>query len=374
MATKCLQKALQNFNENKYENISAGPINEDNLFYWEATIIGPDDSPYENGIYKIIMNFPSEYPFKPPTCIFITKIFHPNISIKGFISLNILRDQWSPGLGTTIEKILFSISSLLTDPNPEQPINIESAELYKKNKYEYYKKAREWSIKYANAPINNHYFYYLNEQDRINYELNIIKYNENFKLIKNKNLNNCKVIIKAPKGSPYKNDDFELFFNFPKDYPWKPPIFKFTLKDNKSKYLRKYLDHIENICNLIIKEKWNRKVLLKNILNLISKYFEYNFIYNMSNREEELLEKINTLEELLEKEKRKNKDLLEKCEKLSKELKEKEDKLNNLILNNNKFVEIEELNKKSKEDDIKNINTNNLEKEKFSEKDKEIKI
>ena len=98
------------------------------------------------------MNFtyPLDYPFKPPKCIFTTKIYHPNIDSFGNISLDIFKDQWPPNL--TFEKFLLSISSLLSDPNPEDPINYEAASLYKTNNYEYYKKAREWSIKYADAP------------------------------------------------------------------------------------------------------------------------------------------------------------------------------------------------------------------------------
>lgn len=80
---------------------SAGPIGDD-LFHWQATIMGPSDSPYAGGVFFLNLHFPTDYPFKPPKVNFTTKIYHPNINSNGSICLDILRDQWSPAL--TISK------------------------------------------------------------------------------------------------------------------------------------------------------------------------------------------------------------------------------------------------------------------------------
>ncbi|KAF7247278.1 Ubiquitin-conjugating enzyme E2 D1 [Varanus komodoensis] len=105
------------------------------------------DSAYQGGVFFLTVHFPTDYPFKPPKIAFTTKIYHPNINSNGSICLDILRSQWSPAL--TVSKVLLSICSLLCDPNPDDPLVPDIAQIYKSDKEKYNRHAREWTQKYA---------------------------------------------------------------------------------------------------------------------------------------------------------------------------------------------------------------------------------
>lgn len=224
MASKRIQKELQDIGKDPPSSCSAGPVGED-LFHWQvrqaaperpqprsdgspflhtprlpalparphtlpvaslqATIMGPSDSPFQGGVFFLNIHFPSDYPFKPPKVSFTTRIYHPNVNSNGSICLDILNAQWSPAL--TISKgasppvpspvcsgpfpcaftrawpalphligcacytpaVVLSICSLLTDPNPDDPLVPEIARIYKTDRAKYEATAKEWTKKYA---------------------------------------------------------------------------------------------------------------------------------------------------------------------------------------------------------------------------------
>jgi ubiquitin-conjugating enzyme E2 D/E len=148
MATVRIKKELELFTKDPPTNCSAGPLDDD-IYRWQATIMGPSDSPYQGGVFYLDINFPQDYPYKPPKIRFNTKIYHPNINSSGGICLDILKDQWSPAL--TISKVLLSICSLLTDPNPDDPLVPSIAELYIHNREEYVMQARAYTLQFASG-------------------------------------------------------------------------------------------------------------------------------------------------------------------------------------------------------------------------------
>jgi len=139
-----LKKELTGLNnERESDNISAAPIEEKDITHWRAIIIGPDETPYANEIMSLDIQFPEDYPFKPPKVKFITSVWHPNINPNsGDICLDILKSQWSPAL--SILKVLLSISSLLQDPNPDDPYNGKAATEYKEDRNKFNMRVREF--------------------------------------------------------------------------------------------------------------------------------------------------------------------------------------------------------------------------------------
>lgn len=105
---------------------------------WNAVIFGPVGTPFEDGTFKLLIEFSEEYPNKPPTVRFVSRMFHPNVYADGSICLDILQNRWSPTYD--VSSILTSIQSLLDEPNPNSPANSQAAQLYQENKREYEKR------------------------------------------------------------------------------------------------------------------------------------------------------------------------------------------------------------------------------------------
>lgn len=147
MALKRLQAELKQLiiDPNYFYTVEPDP---NNFYIWNVLLIGPPDSPFEGGIFKCQFKFPQNYPNKAPEFKFITFLFHPNIYNDGKVCISILHDgkdewgyehiseRWNPS--HSVNSVLISILSILTDPNFESPANIEASVLWK-NDLESYK-------------------------------------------------------------------------------------------------------------------------------------------------------------------------------------------------------------------------------------------
>jgi len=144
--TQRLTKELKDIVANPPPGITAG-LKDKNLYEWEATLVGPSGTPYSDAIFKLKFVFPKNYPFQAPRVTFVTPIYHCNVSSTGDICLDILKEAWSPAL--TVDKVLMSISLLLMEPNPKDPLMGNIAQLLRNNKPEHDRHAREYAQKYA---------------------------------------------------------------------------------------------------------------------------------------------------------------------------------------------------------------------------------
>jgi ubiquitin-protein ligase len=145
MAFKRLASELKQINKDPNYFYSVNP-RENNFLIWDFMLIGPSDCYYEGGIFDGRIEFPQDYPIKPPKVIF-NNILHPNIHTNGDVCISILHqgtdqfgyekdyERWNPSHG--IDSIMMSILSMISEPNFESPANIDCSKLWKDepNKY-----------------------------------------------------------------------------------------------------------------------------------------------------------------------------------------------------------------------------------------------
>ena len=129
-------------------------INNEDPLDIQADIIGPKSTPYENGIFRVKLFIPNDFPISPPKGFFITKIYHPNISEKGEICVNTLKKDWNPKL-FSLYNLFEVIKCLLIVPFPESSLNEEAGKVFMENYKEYFNIAQMYTKIYAMKKNNN---------------------------------------------------------------------------------------------------------------------------------------------------------------------------------------------------------------------------
>lgn len=173
VASKRLFQEYKHLTNDPPDGITAGPVNEDDLFVWEAMIQGPEDTPYEGGVFPAELKFPKDYPLMPPTMRFLCDVWHPNgtdqchqvqqpqahqltinqVYTNGTVCISILHapgddpnhyeqasERWSPI--QSVEKILISVMSMIAEPNDESPANVDAARMWRERRGEFEKRVR----------------------------------------------------------------------------------------------------------------------------------------------------------------------------------------------------------------------------------------
>lgn len=106
------------------------PNGQDDLMNFEVSI-KPDEGYYQNGTFVFSFEVPPIYPHDAPKVKCKTKVYHPNIDLEGNVCLNVLREDWKPVLN--INTVIYGLYHLFTEPNHEDPLNHDAAELLRDN-------------------------------------------------------------------------------------------------------------------------------------------------------------------------------------------------------------------------------------------------
>ncbi|KAL7514581.1 hypothetical protein ACHAXN_011826 [Cyclotella atomus] len=123
-----IQKDIAELDGGKVANITFP--NPNDLTIFEVSIT-PDSGYWKNATYNFKFEIPDHYPHTPPKVHCDTKIYHPNINLEGKVCLNILREDWKPVLD--INAVIYGLIFLFYEPNPDDPLNHEAAELFRKD-------------------------------------------------------------------------------------------------------------------------------------------------------------------------------------------------------------------------------------------------
>ena len=89
-ARKRLMRDFKKLSEDPPSGVSGTP-SEGDIMKWNCVIFGPQDTPFEDGTFKLSITFSEEYPNKAPIVKFVSKMFHPNIYADGSVCLDILQ-------------------------------------------------------------------------------------------------------------------------------------------------------------------------------------------------------------------------------------------------------------------------------------------
>ena len=126
LAQKRIMRDIKTYKEGELDKVGIYcDFDECDIQSVKALIIGPKDTPYENGFYFFYIKFPNDYPFSPPKVKFLTfedgVRFNPNLYTAGKVCLSILGTWSGPGWTTclNLNTVLLSIQSLLNS-NPIQ--------------------------------------------------------------------------------------------------------------------------------------------------------------------------------------------------------------------------------------------------------------
>jgi len=111
---KRIAKEIQSYTDNPHPFVAIFPCSNINL--WKVLLLGPKETPYENGLFLLYAQFPGDYPFNAPEVRFITPIYHCNMNSQGRICHSVFDRNYSPAL--SFRQIVDCVYGLILTPEP----------------------------------------------------------------------------------------------------------------------------------------------------------------------------------------------------------------------------------------------------------------
>ena len=134
-------------------------LENNNISTWRVTMVGPRTTPYEGGLFTIIITFPPNYPSLGPEFKFKNKIYHLNVDCSengdfGHICINSLNEWKTTGKvtdkpGYAVKQALFDIFCLFYNQGIDSPYSPQMALDYQKNPDKFNEEAKRWTKLYA---------------------------------------------------------------------------------------------------------------------------------------------------------------------------------------------------------------------------------
>ena len=164
LAVKRLQKEFMLCsNDEELKGLGCQFQMENNYFIWRVTLKGPENTPYQGGIFTIRITFPNNYPKAGPEFRFLNQIYHLNVDFTdqtklGHICLNFL-NEWTT-TGRVLEKPCYGVKQALIDifclfynQNIDSAYSPKMAQEYQNNRNQFNSKAKEYTQKYAKSAM-----------------------------------------------------------------------------------------------------------------------------------------------------------------------------------------------------------------------------
>ncbi|KAL4790256.1 ubiquitin-conjugating enzyme/RWD-like protein [Aspergillus venezuelensis] len=131
----------------------ADDVTSDDITQLLVLLAGPQGTPYSQGLWRLHLKLPEDYPKSPPKATFKTRIWHPNVEeSSGAVCVDTLKRDWKSSL--TLRDVLVTISCLLIYPNPDSALNSTAGALLQENYAAFARQAKLMTSIHAPVPAD----------------------------------------------------------------------------------------------------------------------------------------------------------------------------------------------------------------------------